>query len=100
MPRVAAAPKRKRDYMTTKLRVNRGFKPFVPPTKPPPGWYDPSLDAQQRAAQRGLGDLEQDTEKSQTRATSDFNLGNQRIDQSFGRTFSDRLRYYSQLAGA
>lgn len=41
----------------------RGFTPFAAPTNPPPGTYDPALDAQQRAAERGYGDLLQDIER-------------------------------------
>jgi hypothetical protein len=49
----------------------RGFVPFVPPSRPPPGTYDPSLDANERAAERGLLDLTQDTERAGSRAYTD-----------------------------
>lgn len=44
------------------------------PAEPPPGTYDPALDSQVAAADRGLADLRLDTEKSQTRNSNDYLL--------------------------
>lgn len=59
--------------------------------QPPPGWYDPTLDAQERAANRGLGDFRADTSKGQERADSDYSLGQTRIGDSFGRSLADLM---------
>jgi hypothetical protein len=45
----------------------------VPPS-PPTGSYDPALDAQRRAASRGLQDTEADTGIANTRDTVDYGL--------------------------
>lgn len=54
----------------TPLARLRPFTPFKAPAKPPPGTYDPSLDAEERAAERGYGDLQQDTERDRGRLFS------------------------------
>ena len=41
----------------------------------PTGYYDPSIDAQERATGRGLSDLIGDTYRGNERGTSDFTLG-------------------------
>lgn len=41
---------------------------------PPPGSYDPTIDANQNAAWRGLGDLRQDVERTNTRSANDLSL--------------------------
>lgn len=43
--------------------------------RPPPGTYDPNLDAQERASQRGLGDLISDVGQSRERGATDLGLG-------------------------
>lgn len=65
------------------------FKPTVVPKRPPSGTYDPALDAQERAAGRGFGDLQQDTGRDQGRLTEDFALGVRDVEQSFGRGRDD-----------
>lgn len=50
------------------------YKPYKQPTGPPPGTYDPGLDAQLSSAQRGLGALQSDTAMQDTRAASDYAL--------------------------
>jgi hypothetical protein len=89
-------------------------KPAVRPIRPPTGTYDPTLDAQERASQRGLGDLVEDIgAKAGTqavRAQSDLitqtqDLARQRaemagdaaqqrtqIGQSYSRNLSDLLQ--------
>lgn len=42
---------------------------------PPPGTYDPVLDANVRAASRGIGDLKSDTLQNKTRLNDDLLLG-------------------------
>lgn len=82
--------------------------------RPPPGSYDPALDAQERAANRGLGDLVLDTEKSGSRSLTDYLLGQgdltrqrgefgedvagQRagLESSYGRSLSDLLTERTQ----
>lgn len=59
----------------------KGFTPFAPPTSPPPGTYDPGLDASKRANDRGLLDLKQDTD-----------LGNQRADTQHTASLAQLLR--------
>lgn len=54
---------------------SRGFTPFQAPTRPPTGTYDPVLDQQERATQRGLADLVADTGTNRTRAASDYAIG-------------------------
>src|SRR4051794_21920014 len=51
--------------------------PGPPRPKPPPipsGYYDPALDAQLRAAQRGYGDFQQDTALAGTRSAADYGI--------------------------
>lgn len=43
--------------------------------RPPAGTYDPSLDAQLDAANRGFGDFQRDTELADTRAEQDYGFG-------------------------
>lgn len=42
-------------------------------SRPPPGTYDPALDAQEGQAVRGYGDLVSDTQRNRTYTTEDFN---------------------------
>jgi hypothetical protein len=53
-------------------KKRKGFTPFKAPVNPPPGTYDPAIDAQVRAAQRGYGDLGQDYTVGKTRAQDDY----------------------------
>jgi hypothetical protein len=73
-------------------RRKRKFKGFKPPTAPPPSTYDPVLDQQLRAAQRGYGDLQQDTERDQTRATNDYSIAQNRTNEQSGYSLADILR--------
>jgi hypothetical protein len=54
------------------------------PGFPPPGTYDPQLDAQLRASERGLRDFIFDTRRSGTRDTIDYGL--KREDAAIART--------------
>jgi hypothetical protein len=60
--------------------------------RPPAGFYDPSLDAQQRASGRGLSDLLADTTTAGSRAESDYQLGNNQLKTTAGRSLADLLR--------
>jgi hypothetical protein len=94
------------------VAIRRAFSPwtpFRPPSRPPAGSYDPSLDAQQRAAQRGFGDIQQDVEQAGQRANTDWttqrtqatqergygleDLGTQRAntERGYGRSLADLL---------
>lgn len=67
------------------------FAPYRPPV-PPAGTYDPALDAQQAAAQRGLFDLGQDVETAGTRAQNDFGLAQTEINRNRGWNLEDLTR--------
>lgn len=68
-----------------------GFAPFVPPTMPPPGTYDPSLDAQLGAANRGYGDLQSQTGVDNQRAQDDFNLQSGHLHDLLNNNLADLL---------
>lgn len=59
------------------------------PSRPPTGSYDPALDAQQRAAQRGFGDIQQDTEIAGERANTDWTTGRTAATQQRGYGLED-----------
>jgi hypothetical protein len=82
----------------------KGFIPYVAP-KPPTGSYDPALDAQQRASQRGLGDVRMDTATANTRSLNDWTFASEGIarDEQRGNQDLDWQvnllnRSYQQLA--
>jgi hypothetical protein len=60
--------------------------------RPPAGTYDPAIDAAERAAQRGYGDLQSDTSRDSTRAASDFGIGLSDITQTRDYGLADILR--------
>jgi hypothetical protein len=66
-----------------------GFAPFAAPERPPPGTYDPALDAAQRAAGRGFGDLQMDVGLANTRAQDDFALGTGHLQDLLQQHLSD-----------
>lgn len=101
---------------------------LVAPTSPPPQYYDPGIDAQIGASQRGLGDLFSDTSLARIRgaddlstATGDVNatrassladllsgyqrgqddsqLGEQRLGQDHTTALTNLTRQFSQLGG-
>lgn len=84
------------------LRKKLAFTPYQTPTSPPPGFYDPAIDSQERAAVRGYGDLQQDTERDTERANSglvtsssrlneDYNTSNERRGQDYQASLKDLL---------
>src|SRR5690349_19596385 len=80
--------------MAAKRRKGRPFTPFVQPTKPPVGSYDPALDASVRASGRGLQDLTSDTGLQDQRSANDYGLGQNNINEQRGNTLADLLRNY------
>ena len=64
-----------RGKVHTRAKKTVAEAPAGNPLRPPPGSYDPSIDAQERATGRGLSDLIGDTYRGNERATSDFTLG-------------------------
>lgn len=62
------------------------------PARPPAGYYDPALDAQLRASQRGLIDLRQDTELGDARAAQDYTFGMEGYGRERARGYEDILR--------
>jgi hypothetical protein len=73
--------------MATKKR--KGFTPFKAPVNPPPGTYDPAIDAQVRAAQRGYGDLGQDYTVGKTRAQDDYLTASQNDQTDYRNALGD-----------
>lgn len=69
----------------------KGFTPFKAPVNPPPGTYDPSIDAQVRASGRGYGDLSQDYTVGKTRAQDDYLVATGDLTTSRDRSLSDLL---------
>jgi hypothetical protein len=67
-------------------------KPFTPwqlPTSPPPGSYDPALDAQLRAEQRGYGDLQAQNATNSLYSGQDYQTGQARENQSYANQMAD-----------
>jgi hypothetical protein len=76
--------------------VFRGPGRRVTLDRPPPGSYDPDLDAQQRAAQRGYANTVEDVGRAGERASSDFGLGESEIGRQYGENLSDLLKSRTQ----
>ena len=66
-----------------------GFTPFVAPQRPPPGTYDPAIDAQVRAGGRGYGDMQEDFGINKGRAQDDFLIGKGELEKALGRELAD-----------
>jgi hypothetical protein len=66
---------------------------------PPPGYYDPALDAQGRASDRGLAQMLQDLGKQGTRAEDQYTIDKGQINQGADWSLADLLRG-SQREGA
>lgn len=66
----------------------KGFKPYVPPL-PPAGSYDPGLDSQYAAGQRGLQDVQYDAGVTGARTLSDYNLARGQAQQGYDRGTQD-----------
>lgn len=92
MPQWGDLSYRKRTSKPSGLAAKLAFTPFEYPTSPPAGTYDPALDASLRAAQRGYGDLQQDTEQGYERGTSDYATSVTEATQNRDRSLADTLR--------
>lgn len=68
------------------------WTPFTPAITPPPGSYDPSLDSQLAAGNRGLVDLGVDTDKANERTTTDWLTAQGRLEGARSRGLADLLR--------
>jgi hypothetical protein len=66
-------------------------KPPAKPPRPPAGSYDPILNSQARAADRGLGDLTRDTETQRERGLEDYNSNLGALTTGRDRTLADIL---------
>lgn len=86
----------------TATQRRRAFIPTVLPTRPPPGTYDPALDAQERASGRGLAQLREDydplTGRLSKRLQDDYLLEIGDVDRESGRTLADALRRQQRQA--
>jgi hypothetical protein len=67
------------------------FTPWQPPALPPEGSYDPSIDGSVGAANRGYGDLQDQSATGDTRDTTDYLTGRAAIDQGQARGLADIL---------
>lgn len=92
------SPGMQRRYVNRYGRPPRGFTPFKQPTSPPVGTFDPALDQQYRASQRGFNDLfaqiNQDPNAGDLgvqpmRAQDDYQLQLGRLGEQYGNTSAD-----------
>jgi hypothetical protein len=63
---------------------------------PPPGYYDPAIDASVGQANRGLYDLGQDISRNATRLSDDYGQGVARTGLTYGRGVADIERSYGR----
>jgi hypothetical protein len=75
-----------------KAPVFRGPGRTVTLDRPPPGSYDPDLDAQERAAQRGYGNTIEDVGRARERAATDFGLNVGDTQRQYGENLSDLIK--------
>lgn len=66
--------------------------PYRTPTAPPAGYYDPNIDSQVGAANRGLGDTREDSGTAGRRDTSDYLLNSAGIARGAARGGEDLSR--------
>lgn len=66
-----------------------GFTPFAPNLTPPSGLYDPSIDAQVGASQRGLADATYDAGTQRSRLLGDYEIGKTKVGQGYDRGIED-----------
>jgi hypothetical protein len=86
-------------------KVPQGFKPYNPQV--PPGYYDPALDYQKAAANRGYLQTQGDTTLANTRALEDYNTGigqldlaERQYDETYNRNVGLLTRRYENLGVA
>lgn len=80
-----------------RARAGREFTPFQAPARPPAGSYDVGLDAQERAIERGYGDLQEDFDIGRTRGETDLALGTGDIIRGRDRSLADLVRDASRF---
>lgn len=86
-----ATKKKKSSYVGTTGTTYYGsgngvYTPTVaPPTRPPYGSYDPTLDQGERSAGRGLQDLIDDIGRANQRGSADYELGKGDLERSRSR---------------
>lgn len=80
----AVAQARRRVNNSQAARTGRAWQPWQAPTAPPPGTYDPTLDATLGQAGRGLGDFQQDTERNSARSSNDYIRGRADVQRDAG----------------
>lgn len=79
--------------MAAKRKKNpKAWTPFVAPTSPPPGTYDPGLDQQARAAERGLVDFRSDAERDTARSEDDYLTARGDVERTRGEGIADIMR--------
>lgn len=72
---------------TTVGGFGRRFDPYSPIV--PAGTYDPALDSQLGAAQRGYGNLQEDAATQSTRTLADLTFGQAQVGQGYDRNVAD-----------
>jgi hypothetical protein len=87
-----------RNAASTIRAGNSPFSPFTPyqPPPTPSGYYDPGLDAQQRAAERGYLDTQQDLSLAASRSAEDYGIGRAAVQQGYDRGSFDLTRGYER----
>ena len=70
------------------------FQPYVP--VPPPGTYDPALNAQLDAARRGYGDVQRDTSLQSLRNAADLGINREALTRSYDRGNEDLVTGYNR----
>ena len=68
------------------------FTPFVAPKRPPTGTYDPAIDAQVGASDRGFEDVKSDAGIARLQGATDTQVASEAIDRGAGRSLADLLR--------
>lgn len=97
----AAAAQRQGNINATLAAGNSPFQPFKPYQPPDPaGYYDPALNAQQGAANRGYGDTQDDISLAGTRAGADYGLQLGQLQTQEGNENYDYKRNTDLLARA
>lgn len=64
--------------------------------RPRPGSYDPDIDAQERAAERGFGYTTEDVDRGRERSLSDYLLGQGEVQRQYGENLSDLITQRTQ----
>lgn len=70
-------------------KKRKGFTPFKAPVNPPPGTYDPSIDAQVRATGRGYEYMQEDFPVNKARAQDDYLTATQNDQTDYQNALGD-----------